>query len=133
MDLGESENIYENPRLQRPIVTLKNFAQPCSFSVKFGCCNLGLSCTFLESPGSIEYRYVFGFPITWGSWPDRASTAPCVGDALLEAPFEERASRQTGLLLYFRERERERETHTHTETPRELVLLSSLQLADADT
>ena len=56
-----------------------------------------------------------------------------VGDALLEAPFEERASRQTGLLLYFRERERERERDTHTETPRELVLLSSLQLADADT
>ena len=79
MDLGESENIYRNPRLQHPIVTLKNFAQPCSFSVKFGCCNLGLSCTFLESPGSIEHCYVFGFPMSWGSWPDRASAAPCFG------------------------------------------------------
>ena len=26
----------------------KKFLQPCSFIVKFGCCNLGLSCTFLE-------------------------------------------------------------------------------------
>ena len=64
MDLGESENIHGNLRLQDPLVTLKNFAQPCSFSVKFGCCNLGLSCTFLGSPGSIEYCYVFGFAIS---------------------------------------------------------------------
>ena len=62
MDLGESENIYGNPGLQRPIVTLKNFAQPCSFSVKFGCCNQGLSCTFLESPRVHRVLLCIWFP-----------------------------------------------------------------------
>ena len=66
MDLGDSENIYRNPRLQHPIIILKNFAQPCSFSVKFWCCNLGRSCTLLEFLGSLEFCYVFGFPHIMG-------------------------------------------------------------------
>ena len=54
------------------------------------------------------------------------------GNASLEAPFEfEERARQAGLLFRDSARdgrgERERETHT----PRELVLLGSLQLADA--
>ena len=50
-----------------------------------GLSNLGFLYIFSESPGSIEYCYVFGFPITWGSWPDRASAAPCQGKTLPKA------------------------------------------------
>ena len=39
------------------------------FRLKVGCCNLPLSCIFLESPGSLGYCYVFGFRISWGSLP----------------------------------------------------------------
>ena len=33
----------------------------------------------MESPGSIEYRYVFGFPVTWDKKPNQASSAPWRG------------------------------------------------------
>ena len=39
------------------------------FSVTFGCCNLGLPYTFLESVGIIQHRYAFGFLGTYQSMP----------------------------------------------------------------
>ena len=45
-------------------ISVKKFPTLSNFSVKFGHCNLGFSYTFLESPGSIDYCYVFGFPET---------------------------------------------------------------------
>ena len=59
------QNVYGNPRLQRPNFTLKM----SYFRVKFGLCNLGFSYTFSESSGSIEYRYSFGFLGIRGSLP----------------------------------------------------------------
>ena len=43
----------------------KNLGTPCIFSVKINLCNLGLSYTFLDTLGSIECCYVFGFLGTW--------------------------------------------------------------------
>ena len=59
MDPGDSKNVYGNPRLQGPNFTLKM----SYLRVKFGLCNLVFPYTFLESPGSIDYCYVFGFPL----------------------------------------------------------------------
>ena len=61
MDPGDSKNVYGNPRLFHPNYILNTLAQPCTFNVKLGWDNLGFPYTFLESPGSIEYCYVFGF------------------------------------------------------------------------
>ena len=56
----DSKNVYGNPRLQRPSLTLKTFPQSCSFSVKLGRCSLGVPYTFLESPGYIQDYCEFG-------------------------------------------------------------------------
>ena len=47
----------------------KNTGQLKVFRVKFGLCNLGFPYTFSDSPGSTEYRYVFGFLRTNGPLP----------------------------------------------------------------
>ena len=51
----DSKNVNGNPRLQRPSLTPKTFAQPCSFIVNLGLCNLEFPYTFLESPDIIQY------------------------------------------------------------------------------
>ena len=61
MDPGDSKNVQWNPGLFHPNYILNTLAQPCTFNVKLGWDNLGFPYTFLESPGSIEYCYVFGF------------------------------------------------------------------------
>ena len=67
----DSKNVYGNPRLQRPSLTLNTFAQPYSFSVKLGLCNLEFPQTFLESADIIQYCSGFGFPVTWHALPYR--------------------------------------------------------------
>ena len=61
MDLGDSKNVYGNPRFSRPNYNIKSLAQSCTLGVKLGRENLWFQYTFLESPRSIEYCYVFGF------------------------------------------------------------------------
>ena len=50
MDPKDSKNVDGSSRLQRPNFTLKIQGWPKLFRVKVGRCNLGLPCTFLESP-----------------------------------------------------------------------------------
>ena len=57
----DSKNVYGNPGLQRPSLTLKTSAQPCSF--KLGLCNLEFPYTVLESADIIQYCSAFGFNV----------------------------------------------------------------------
>ena len=58
MGSGDSKNVYGNPRLQRPDITLK-LPMLRNFSVKCGHCNLELTSTFSESTGITQS---IGFP-----------------------------------------------------------------------
>ena len=42
MYLGDLDNAHGNPRLHRPAFTIKNFGQPCIYSVKLRRCNVGV-------------------------------------------------------------------------------------------
>ena len=79
----------------KPLVTTSKFYTKTTglskdLRLTIGCCNLGFPCIFSDSPRSIEYCHVFGFPMSWGSWSDRASAAPWVyrkEDEVREVPW----------------------------------------------
>ena len=50
MDPRDSKNVYGRSRLQHPNFIPKIQGWPKFLQCKFGCCNLGLPYTFLESP-----------------------------------------------------------------------------------